>query len=494
MNKTINLKKSTFLILIFLLSTLAVAQEFQIVIQAMPSISIEIETDKVNYVAGEEIILDVIAEASMLPVSMYGADLYLTSNDVNNDLINFDQLTDVGNVDPVNGCLFGLAEDWLYNPIINCFSGQKNGNGENNEWHYVAPFQMEEVAGKRVLFSLKIPTSNAGEVEFSLEGKRSLFSGSIVNVPFGGAEITRQITVLSQNGDEDEDGVINVEDNCPMVANSGQEDENGFEDGDGIGDACEDQDGDGVADGIDNCPGLFNDLQDDTDEDGFGNSCDDDDDNDGICDLGVAVDEVCSEGPDNCPFIANEDQSNVDGDVSGDACDQDADNDGVINLLEGDLGKAPLELIIIDNCPLNPNGDCEEEEEESNCDVNFDGVVTEEEEAMGNQAMNDEGIGLACAFIDGDGDGVNDGDEPGQCVLAEGQEYPEGAVFFNEGLYAGCRKGDLNSDGFVNFDDYSPFLDHYDVNGELDSLGDFNGDDLVNFDDYSPFLDQYDVG
>jgi hypothetical protein len=38
----------------------------------------------------------------------------------------------------------------------------------------------------------------------------------------------------SPNGDDDGDGVPNLEDNCPLVANPGQ----GDSDGDGAGDAC----------------------------------------------------------------------------------------------------------------------------------------------------------------------------------------------------------------------------------------------------------------
>jgi hypothetical protein len=39
--------------------------------------------------------------------------------------------------------------------------------------------------------------------------------------------------------DDDNDGIADTSDNCPLVANPNQEDENGYQDGDGIGDACE---------------------------------------------------------------------------------------------------------------------------------------------------------------------------------------------------------------------------------------------------------------
>ncbi len=82
-------------------------------------------------------------------------------------------------------------------------------------------------------------------------------------------------------------------------------------DGDGLGNVCDsDDDNDGVADGSDNCPLISNANQLDTDGDGLGNACDPDDDNDGVAD-----------GSDNCPTVTNASQADADGDGIGDACD-----------------------------------------------------------------------------------------------------------------------------------------------------------------------------
>lgn len=181
--------------------------------------------------------------------------------------------------------------------------------------------------------------------------------------------------------DDDNDGVLDVNDNCPLTANPNQEDS----DGDGIGDVCEDpndSDGDGVANADDNCPDVANADQADTDGDDIGDVCDNDDDNDTIID---AID--------NCPLIFNPDQLDTDGDGIGDVCDRDDDDDGVFD--------------VDDNCPLiaNPNQEDTDNDgtgdvcDSSADDLDGDGVLNEDDNCP-NTANPDQ--------LDSDNDGMGD--------------------------------------------------------------------------------------
>ena len=73
-----------------------------------------------------------------------------------------------------------------------------------------------------------------------------------------------------------------------------------------------DNDGDGVLDGDDNCPSESNPSQLNTDGDAFGNACDTDKDDDGVLNP-----------DDNCPIVSNAggQGDDEDGDGVGDACD-----------------------------------------------------------------------------------------------------------------------------------------------------------------------------
>ncbi|NOZ01132.1 MAG: hypothetical protein GXP54_04505 [Deltaproteobacteria bacterium] len=120
--------------------------------------------------------------------------------------------------------------------------------------------------------------------------------------------------------DDDDDGILDAKDNCPLVDNFDQIDT----DGDKQGDACDiDDDNDGIPDVNDNCPTVPNPDALDTDGDGKGDACDEDDDNDGLDDI-----------QDNCPVDKNPGQEDFDGDLIGDPCDPDQDGDGVGNDLD----------------------------------------------------------------------------------------------------------------------------------------------------------------
>jgi len=215
--------------------------------------------------------------------------------------------------------------------------------------------------------------------------------------------------------DYDSDTVVDADDNCPDEANPGQEDV--VHPGDG-GDACEDYDSDTVVDADDNCSTVANPGQEDFEPDGIGDECDDSDGDSlgqgpqpagffrDAVELFVGTDPAddCADtdtlnnerGPDNCPFDDNPSQADDDGDGLGAACDPD---DGIANTDEDGDGVDNLP----DNCPQvsNPGqadadndglgDDCDDDDVNPNPDIDGDTYGNQEPLSPWPPDFNDNG-------------------------------------------------------------------------------------------------------
>ncbi len=317
--------------------------------------------------------------------------------------------------------------------------------------------------------------------------KGQVETNGVLNSSVGGTDFL----IWQYGSDFDGDGLVDGEDNCYKVINPEQKDY----DDDGQGDFCDpDDDNDGILDEDDDCSPDSNNNSDtgwfsneDTDHDGDG--CRDagmedaDDDNDGIDD----VEDSCPEGPTDWISTVEEDQDR-------DGCsDLDSDEDGIVDQM--------------DICPnlANPSqDDLDNDGKGDGCDDDLDGDGVENSV---DKCPFDLQTWQSNEVTDHDGDGCMneiDTDDDGDGYLDESDSCPRGLMGWNassdrdEDGCSDAEDDDDDADGYADEVDGCPqsivigpagYLQDYDGDGCLDPVEDEDddGDGIIDINDECKF-------
>jgi hypothetical protein len=209
--------------------------------------------------------------------------------------------------------LFPMTLTATYSDVQDGFPGQGNIDGD--------PLFVD-VASDDYHLSICSPAIDAGDPSSDFSNEPEPNGGRINMGAYGN---TPEATITVTEPDSDEDGSIDDCDPCPF-------------------DAENDIDNDGVCGDVDNCPYTDNPGQADCDEDGVGNACELDDDNDRLPDEMETIEgtDPCNpdsdgdgilDGPDQCKL---EDASGFDADLNG-CIDNVHDLTDMINTLPDDV-------------------------------------------------------------------------------------------------------------------------------------------------------------
>lgn len=220
--------------------------------------------------------------------------------------------------------------------------------------------------------------------------------------------------------DTDDDGLLDHVDPCPRDGLGLTADN----DGDGIGDGCDDDDdNDGILDEVENMVDGLSSTNADSDGDGIPDG-EEDVNQDGVVDPGETdptEDDTDGDGKndgiDNCPLFASVDQSDTDQDGMGNVCDMDDDNDGISDAIESMVAGLDSLSLDSDNDKIldgtedaNRNGIVDSGETDptlidTDGDMIFDGL-----EDRNRNGIVDEGE-WDPKLADTDGDGLSDSEE-----------------------------------------------------------------------------------